>query len=90
METLYKNLLKKCHLDKSEDFRYSMLSRLKDECKGYLTEGDWRYKDASRIWAQDEKEQIEIMRALWHSLSEPPKWLTLEQIDEYASNMNVK
>lgn len=40
-----------------EKFRheYMMLSRLKEDCIGYLTDGDWRYHQVSRIWANDER-----------------------------------
>lgn len=81
--------LKKYGLNGGEEFRYMMLDRLRGDCVGYLTIGDWRYHEPTRIWAHNQSEQIEIMRALWHSLPIAPEWLTLEQIDEYAKQMNV-
>ena len=72
-----------------EKFRheYMMLSRLKEDCIGYLTDGDWRYHQVSRIWANDEREHIDEMRRLWNMLPVKPEWLTMEQINEYAARM---
>lgn len=66
---------------------YMMLSRLKGDCIGYLTEGDWRYNQPSRIWAGDVQKHIDKMRQLWNILPIKPEWLTMEQINEYATRM---
>lgn len=69
---------------------YMMLSRLQGDCMGYLSEGDWRYRQPSRIWAGDEQKQIDEMRRLWDILPIKPEWLTIEQINEYALQMECR
>lgn len=66
---------------------YMMLSRLQGDCIGFLTEGDWRYHQPSRIWAGDVQKHIDKMRQLWNILPIKPEWLTMEQINEYATCM---
>lgn len=75
-----------------EKFRYEymMLSRLQGDCKGYLTEGDWRYRQPSSIWAKSKQGLIDEMRRLWNILPVKPEWLTMEQINEYAARMGCK
>lgn len=68
-------------------FEYSMLSRLQGDCIGYLSEGDWRYHQLSRIWAGDIQKHIDKMRSLWNALPIKPEWLTMEQINEYETRM---
>ena len=68
-------------------FEYSMLSRLQGDCIGYLSEGDWRYHQPSRIWAGDIQKHIDKMRSLWNALPIKPEWLTMEQINEYETRM---
>ena len=77
-------LQKKKKLQEKFRHEYMMLSRLKEDCIGYLTDGDWRYHQVSRIWANDEREHIDEMRRLWNMLPVKPEWLTMEQINEYA------
>lgn len=71
-------------------FEYMMLSRLQGDCIGYLSDGDWRYHQTSRIWARDEQKQIDEMRRLWNILPTKPEWLTMEQINEYALQMGCR
>lgn len=75
-----------------EKFRheYMMLSRLQGDCIGYLSEGDWRYHQSSRIWAKDEQAQIDEIRRLWNILPIKPEWLTMEQVNEYALQMGCR
>ncbi|MFL0365215.1 MULTISPECIES: LPD11 domain-containing protein [Pseudobacillus] len=73
-------------LQSDKKFRYQMLSRLKSDCEYYLGYGG-RGKKA--LWAEDEKEQIEIMKALWESFAESdkPEWLTWDDILDYEVKM---
>lgn len=80
-------ILTKYKLNGDDKFRYMMLSRMQADCNYYLGNGGQNAKHS--LWACDESEHIEIMRALWHSLPVAPEWLTLEEIDEYAKRMNV-
>lgn len=75
------------NLNRDKKFRYMMLSRLQSDCKYYLGCGNRNARHS--LWACDEAIQIALMRALWYSLPVTPEWLTLEQIDEYAKQMNV-
>ena len=66
---------------------YMMLDRLKSDCEYYLVNGG---RNAKSLWAQDEQKQIDKMREIYDSLKIKPKWLTIEQIDEYAARMGAK
>lgn len=67
-------------------FRYMILSRMKSDCDYYLGYGNRSYKS---LWAGDEKDQIENMKALWNTFPEEdtPEWLTWEDILEYERLM---
>ena len=67
-------------------FRYMMLDRLRQDCNYYLTYG---HKSPNALWAKDEKEQIENMKALWKTfkLKDTPEWLTWEDILEFERKM---
>lgn len=69
-------------------FNYMLLGRLKSDCEYYLGYGDRNAKHS--LWAKDEQKQIDKMREIYDSLKIKPKWLTIEQIDEYAARMGVK
>jgi hypothetical protein len=68
-------------------FRYMMLGRLQSDCEYYLGFGSRNAEHA--LWAHDEKEQIETMKALHNSFGEndKPEWLTWEQILDYERQM---
>ena len=68
-------------------FNYMMLDRLKSDCEYYLGNG---CRNKISLWAHDEQAQIDKMRELYDLLKIKPEWLTMEQIDEYASRMGVK
>jgi len=67
-------------------FTYQMLGRLKSDCEYYLGYGQ-RYE--GHLWAKSVSGQIEEMKRLWNTLPSDgkPKWLTMEQIDEYEKQM---
>ena len=44
-----------------------MLGRLISDCEYYLGYG---YRDPDKLWAHDEKEQIEKIKKIWHILLE--------------------
>ena len=69
-------------------FNYMLLDRLKSDCEYYLGYGGVNAKHS--LWAQDEQAQIDKMREIYDSLKIKPKWLTMEQIDEYAARMGAK
>ena len=63
-------------------FSYMMLDRLKSDCEYYLVNGCRNAKQS--LWAHDEQKQIDKMREIYDSLKIKPKWLTIEQINEYG------
>ncbi len=69
-------------------FRYMMLSRMKMDCDYYLGNGR---RNSSQLWAGNEKDQIENMKALWNTFSEEdsPEWLSWAELVEYAIKMGV-
>ena len=72
-----------------ERFRYMMLSRMKMDCDYYL---DYGNRSTKNLWAENEKDQIENMKALWNSFSDEdkPEWLTWDDILDYARQMDVE
>ena len=69
-------------------FNYMLLGRLKSDCEYYLVNGGRNAKQS--LWAHDEQKQIDKMREIYDSLKIKPKWLSKEQIDEYAARMGAK
>lgn len=65
---------------------YMMLSRLQMDCDYYL---GWGNRNAKHLWANDEREQINEMKALWNKLDndKKPTWLTMETILNYEKQM---
>jgi hypothetical protein len=65
-----------------EKFRYQLLSRLQSDCNYYLGNGN---RNGKHLWAENEKEQIEVMKELWKSFDdgEKPEWLTWNDILNY-------
>lgn len=70
-------------------FRYMMLDRMRQDCNYYLGYGN---KNPKNLWAGNEKDQIENMKALWNSFidEDKPEWLTWEEINELAKRMGVE
>ena len=69
-----------------DSFKYMMLNRLQMDCDYYLGCGSRSKKNLHQL---DETEQIREMLKIYNQLDEKPKWLTLEQIKEYAEKMGV-
>lgn len=67
-------------------FRYGLLSRMQQDCEYYL---GWGNRSKARLWAGDEKRQIEIMIQLHNSFDpdKKPQWLSMEEILEYRKKM---
>lgn len=68
-------------------YRYRMLGRFQSDCEYYLGFGS---RDADHcLWAKDEKQHVENMKALYNSFDEndKPEWLTWEQILDYEKQM---
>lgn len=72
-------------------FEYSMLGRLKNDCDGFLSEGDCRYHNPQGICGYTVENHIEKMKEFWNKIPEDlkPEWLTWEQILDYESRMNA-
>lgn len=76
-------------LSHAPEFRYQLLDRLKSDCDYYLGYGN---RDVRHLWALNPEDQIEAMRILYNSFpdDQKPEWLTLDDIDNYASKMIIK
>lgn len=70
-------------------FEYSLLGRMQQDCEYYLGNGG---RHAKHLWAGNEQEHIDAMRALYSNLPNDakPEWLTAEQIEQYAEQMLPK
>lgn len=73
-------------LQHEKKFRYMLLSRMKSDCDYYLGYGN---RHAKHLWAGNERDQIDCMKALWNSFSakDKPEWLTWEQLLDYEQKM---
>lgn len=69
-------------------FRYQMLDRMRQDCDYYLN----GHETVNCLYAESEVEQIEYMLALWDSFDDrdKPRWLSREEIIEYATKMGVE
>ena len=68
----------------SPKFYYMFLDRLRSDCLYYLGNGSRLVK---YLWTHDEKEQIGLMREVYHFLPETPEWITLDEIETLEHNM---
>lgn len=73
-------------LQHDKTFRYQLLGRLQSDCKYYLGYGN---RHPNRLWAGNEKEQIEFMINLHNSFEEDekPQWLTMDEIMAFCKEM---
>lgn len=73
-------------LNHDNTFKYQMLDRLISDCKYYLGYGG---RNPKSLWAKDEKEQIEAMKALYGSFSDEdkPEWTNMEEIESFEKKM---
>lgn len=67
-------------------FKYHLLDRMRTDCNYYLGNGN---RLSKYLWALDEKEHIEIMKAIYNSFNEDekPQWISLEDIKNYEKEM---
>lgn len=71
------------------EFRYMMLSRMKQDCDYYIRMDT---NNPKHLWAQNEKDQIANMVAIWNTFDpdDRPEWLTWGDIIYYALKMGVR
>lgn len=67
-------------------FKYQLLGRLVSDCKYFLGYGDGY---AKHLWAGDVDSQIKKMKEIYNELKEKPEWLSLEDINNYATKMKA-
>lgn len=84
-----KDILERYRLDRwcDNEFPYMMLDRLRTDCDYYLGRGE---RNSKWLWATyNEREHIDIMKALWERLPDDgkPEWLPYEKILEYEEQM---
>lgn len=86
MSDYIKNLIKE--RPETDEYKYMLLDRMKADCRYYLDNGNRLKK---YLWAGDEKEHIEDMKALYNSFSDEnkPKWLTMADIEAFEKEMIV-
>lgn len=73
-------------LEKTFEFEYRLLSRLKMDCDYYLGNGN---RCKKYLWTGDERTQIEKMKELYNKFPKElkPEWITLKEIEEYKNKM---
>lgn len=70
----------------ADSFKYMLLDRLRTDCGYYLDGGN---RNCKYLWGGSVAAHLEAMRTLYNSFPEGdrPEWLTPEQIDGYAAEM---
>ena len=70
----------------SDETKYSLLDRMQQDCKYYLTFGKY---DPRVLWAKNTVEHVKIMYAIWESfpVDKKPEWLTIKQLNAYKDMM---
>lgn len=78
--------LSKDILQSDESFRYQLLGRLQSDCQYYLGYGN---RSKNKLWAGNEKDQIEVMKELWNSFADDgkPEWLTWDELLNFEIKM---
>ena len=73
-------------LRNSKKYRYMILSRLISDCRYYLGNG---HRQKKYLWAGDEVEHIDMMKALYNSFSDgdKPEWISMEDIETFEREM---
>lgn len=80
----YLSVLKNHGLDGSDEFRYQMLDRMRQDCNYYLSLKGRRQKS---LWTGNELLQITIMRALYYTFKEKPEWISSKEISDLKAKM---
>ena len=70
----------------ADRYKYMLLDRLRTDCGYYLDGGN---RNCKYLWGGSVRAHLYAMQALYNSFPEAdrPEWLTAEQIDEYAAQM---
>ncbi|MBR1735518.1 MAG: hypothetical protein IJ736_00680 [Firmicutes bacterium] len=72
-------------LEKLHKYDYQCLSRCLSDCKYFLGNGNM---DTKYLWGgQDVESHISEMKRIYNRLPIKPKWLTMEQIEEFEKAM---
>lgn len=87
MNKEYADILTRFGIDNKDDtFRYQLLSRMQSDCDYFLGNGN---RHTKHLWADNARDHIACMKALWHSFSEDgkPEWLPYDKILDYEKQM---
>lgn len=68
----------------NEKFIQRFLDLCRSECEDFIASGNSKIEC---LWNQNVDEHIALMRELYRELPEKPKWLTLEDINDYEKEM---
>lgn len=72
------------YLNRSDDFKYRLLDRMRQDCEYYLGAGN---RHSKYLWAKTPEEHIAIMKELYSGLPEKPEWISMEDIEQYEKEM---
>lgn len=74
------------YIHKDIEFKYRLLSRLQQDCKYFLGNGNGTEK---HLWAGNVDDQIKMMKDLYNSFSDnqKPEWISMEEIEGYEKEM---
>lgn len=67
-------------LERDLQFKYMLLSRMKQDCKYFLGYGN---RSEKCLWAENVSEQIKVMKMIHNSFpdDEKPEWLSMNDIE---------
>ncbi len=70
---------------KTDSYLYMLLERLQEDCKYYLGNGN---RNSKYLWALNESDHINEMKAIYNYLEVKPDWLTLQEIENFEQQFN--
>ena len=75
--------------NKSTEFYYMLLSRMKSDCDYYLNYQRNVVGEIKDMYMRYPDIQVSVMRAIWTILPEKPEWLSMDDIERYDTLMNA-
>lgn len=70
----------------TDSYKYMLLDRMRTDCNYFLGNGN---RNTKYLWGESVAAHLDSMRMIYNSFPEGdrPEWLTMDQIEEYAKQM---
>jgi hypothetical protein len=70
-------------MSEQQQYEYMLLGRLQMDCEYFINTAP----HLKHLWAGNVKDQISKMKEIYGILNDKPEWLTMEQIEQYETQM---